>query len=149
MRHNSKQASAPMSTRVSTQVSLKYYVEPLGCAKNQVDAETMMACLDAAGAEAADGPEDAALIIVNSCGFIEDAKREAINTVLEFRRLFPDKKIILSGCLARRYADELREDLTEADAVFADSNVGTATLIIKGINSYKGKMSVTFLIERA
>jgi ribosomal protein S12 methylthiotransferase len=102
---------------------LKYYVEPLGCAKNQVDAETLIAHLNTAGAELAEDPEDAVLIIVNSCGFIEDAKRESINTVMEFRKIYPDKKIILSGCLARRHQRELEKELAEADAIFADEEL--------------------------
>jgi ribosomal protein S12 methylthiotransferase len=102
---------------------MKYYLEPLGCAKNHVDAETMIAHLDAAGAELAEDPGDAGLIIVNSCGFIEDAKKEAINAVIGFRRLYPGKKIILSGCLAQRYQAELRLELNEADAVFGNSRL--------------------------
>ena len=64
-------------------------------------------------------PEEADLIIVNSCGFIESAKQESINTVIELRRAFPHAKIVLTGCLARRYETELRESLTEADIVSA------------------------------
>jgi ribosomal protein S12 methylthiotransferase len=98
---------------------VKFYIESLGCAKNQVESEIMMASLISAGLEAAPDAEAADIIIVNSCGFIEAAKRESINTVIELRRLYPQKKIMLAGCLALRYADELRESLTEADAVYA------------------------------
>jgi ribosomal protein S12 methylthiotransferase len=62
---------------------------------------------------------EADCIIVNSCGFIESAKRESINTVLELRRDFPRAKIVLTGCLARRYEHELRESLVEADVIYA------------------------------
>ncbi|MDR2658603.1 MAG: 30S ribosomal protein S12 methylthiotransferase RimO [Spirochaetaceae bacterium] len=102
---------------------MKFYLEPLGCAKNQVDAETIIAHLDAAGAEFVENPDEAALIIVNSCGFIEEAKREAIDTVISFRNNYPDKKIILSGCLAMRYEKELSRELREADAVFGGGNL--------------------------
>lgn len=102
---------------------MKYYVEPLGCAKNQVDAETMIVHLNAAGAVFAENPDDADLLIVNSCGFIEEAKREAINVTLEFRKEYPGKKIILAGCLAQRYLKELGEELTEADAVIGNSSL--------------------------
>ena len=102
---------------------MKYYVEPLGCAKNQVDAETMIARLDAAGALLAGDPRDADLIIVNSCGFIEEAKREAINVTLGFRKEYPGKKIILAGCLAQRYLKELGEELSEADAVIGSGSL--------------------------
>jgi ribosomal protein S12 methylthiotransferase len=97
---------------------MKYYVEPLGCAKNQVDAENMIAALDVAGAESAETPGSADIIIVNSCGFIEEAKKESVNAVISFRNTYPDKKIILAGCLAQRYRTELGRILGEADAIF-------------------------------
>lgn len=59
--------------------------------------------------------EDAALIVVNTCAFIESAKRESVNTILSFRQLYPDKKISVRGCLAERYHKELQESLPEAD----------------------------------
>jgi len=95
-----------------------YYLDLFGCAKNQVDAENMMSHLDKAGWERACDAELSDLIIVNSCGFIESAKRESIDAVLEWRKFYPEKKILLAGCLARRYAEELPGLLTEAD-IFA------------------------------
>jgi ribosomal protein S12 methylthiotransferase len=107
----------------STGLSKRYFLDPFGCAKNQVDAENMMARLDAAGWTAcADAPE-ADLIIVNSCGFIEAAKRESINAVLLWRARYPEKKILLSGCLPRRYPAELAESLTEADGFFGGEDI--------------------------
>jgi len=101
---------------------LRYYIDPFGCVKNQVDAENMMACLDKAGWETSNA-ETADLIIVNSCGFIENAKKESINAVIGWRRLYPEKKILLAGCLAQRYAKELAESLTEADGFFGIENI--------------------------
>jgi ribosomal protein S12 methylthiotransferase len=101
-----------------------YFLDPFGCVKNQVDAETMMALLAASGWSAATEPEDADLIIINSCGFIESAKQESINAVLSWRKLYPHKKILLAGCLAQRYATELAEALPEADALFGNSDLG-------------------------
>jgi ribosomal protein S12 methylthiotransferase len=103
---------------------LKYFLDPFGCVKNQVDAETMMAFLGDAGWKAAAVPEEAQLIIVNSCGFIESAKQESINAVLRWRKLFPDKKILLEGCLAQRYGRELAEALPEADLLFGNGDPG-------------------------
>ncbi|MDR0663606.1 MAG: 30S ribosomal protein S12 methylthiotransferase RimO [Spirochaetaceae bacterium] len=117
---------------------MKYHVEPLGCAKNQVDAETIMAHLNAAGAELAESPEEAGLIIVNSCGFIEEAKRESINAVLGFRKKYPGKKIILSGCLARRYQKELEKELVEADAIFADANLAAIAPFAFRLTGFSG-----------
>jgi ribosomal protein S12 methylthiotransferase len=102
---------------------LKYFLDPFGCVKNQVDAETMMAFLGEAGWEAAADPEEARLIIVNSCGFIESAKRESIDAVLRWRKLFPDKRILLAGCLAQRYHKELAEALPEADLLFGGGDL--------------------------
>ena len=74
-----------------------------------------MAHLNNAGWENVSDSEHADLIIVNSCGFIESAKQESINAVLEWRKLYPGKKILLSGCLSQRYAKEMSEILPEAD----------------------------------
>ncbi|MDR0320835.1 MAG: 30S ribosomal protein S12 methylthiotransferase RimO [Treponema sp.] len=101
---------------------MKYYLDPFGCVKNQVDAENMMAHLNKEGWESVSDGEQADLIIVNSCGFIESAKQESINAVLEWRKLYPEKKILLAGCLAQRYEKELRETLTEADGFMGIEN---------------------------
>ncbi|MCL1814651.1 MAG: 30S ribosomal protein S12 methylthiotransferase RimO [Treponema sp.] len=92
-----------------------YFLDPFGCAKNQVDAEIMAARLNKAGWAGTDDPDGADLIIVNSCGFIEAAKRESINAVLAWKKQYPEKKILLAGCLTQRYRSELEENLTEAD----------------------------------
>jgi ribosomal protein S12 methylthiotransferase len=101
-----------------------YFLDPFGCAKNQVDAETMMAHLAAAGWSPAAAPADADLIIVNSCGFIESAKRESVNAVLSWRRAYPGKKILLAGCLAQRYGEELARAMPEADGLFGNTELG-------------------------
>jgi ribosomal protein S12 methylthiotransferase len=94
---------------------MRYFLDPFGCVKNQVDSENMMARLDKAGWENTHDAELADLIIVNSCGFIESAKQESVNAVLGWRKIYPSKKILLAGCLAQRYAKELPEILPEAD----------------------------------
>ena len=87
----------------------------------------MMAHLNNAGwksaGNTAEDAKEADLIIVNSCGFIESAKQESINAVLEWRKLYPQKKILLAGCLAQRYAKDLREILPEADGFFGVENI--------------------------
>ena len=102
---------------------MTYYLDSFGCVKNQVDAENMMASLNRSGWAASEDAEDADLIIVNSCGFIESAKRESINAVLNWRRFYPKKKILLAGCLAQRYIKELSEELREADGFFGTENL--------------------------
>jgi len=111
---------------------LLYYLDPFGCAKNQVDAENMMAHLNGAGWSAAPDAADADLVIVNSCGFIESAKQESINAVLGWRKLYPGKKILLAGCLAQRYAKQLAEALPEADGFFGTDDI---TKIVDVANS--------------
>ncbi|MDR2394382.1 MAG: 30S ribosomal protein S12 methylthiotransferase RimO [Treponema sp.] len=106
---------------------MRYYLDPLGCAKNQVDAETMMAFLKEASWVSVEDPVLAELIIINSCGFIEKAKQESINAVLEYRKTYPDKKIVLAGCLAQGYAQELAEALPEADLIFGNRDLAQIT----------------------
>jgi ribosomal protein S12 methylthiotransferase len=103
---------------------MTFYLDPFGCVKNQVDAENIMALLGNAGWTAAEDPGAADLIIINSCGFIESAKRESINAVLAWRKNYPDKKILLAGCLSQRYGAELAESLPEADGIFGNSDLG-------------------------
>ena len=94
---------------------MTFYIENLGCAKNQVDAETIIASLEQAGHDYVDTPARAELIIVNSCGFIDSAKEESIDTVLALRVSYPDSKLVMTGCLAERYSDELKTEMTEVD----------------------------------
>jgi ribosomal protein S12 methylthiotransferase len=77
-----------------------------------------MAELEADGYVRAEQAEDAGLIVINTCAFIESARRESINTILSFRRLYPGKRISVRGCLAERYPKELKESLPEADEFY-------------------------------
>jgi ribosomal protein S12 methylthiotransferase len=121
---------------------MRYYLDPFGCVKNQVDAETMMAFLNGSGWVQAEDPEAADLIIVNSCGFIESAKQESINAVLSWRRRCPETKILLAGCLAQRYVRELAESLPEADVIFGNAalaGIGEAAGRALGRGGEKGE----------
>lgn len=92
----------------------------LGCNKNQVDAERMLYKIREAGYQLVADAALSDIVIVNTCGFIESAKQEAIETILEFGKLKEEgriKKIIVTGCLAERYKEEVAELLPEADAV--------------------------------
>jgi ribosomal protein S12 methylthiotransferase len=106
---------------------LRYFLDPFGCVKNQVDAENMMAHLNQSGWENVSDADAADLIIVHSCGFIESAKQESINAVLSWRKNFPGKKILLAGCLAERYAKELSASLPEADGFFGVKDISKIT----------------------
>ena len=100
---------------------MKFYIENLGCAKNQVDAEQMITSLRKKGWEYCSA-EDSEIIIVNTCGFIKPAKEESINTTLALKNQYPDKKIIMAGCLAQRYGSTFAESFTELDGIFGNRN---------------------------
>lgn len=92
----------------------------LGCPKNQVDAEHMLAMMDAEGWEIVDYVDGCDVVIVNTCGFIDDAKKEAIENILDMVELKKEgviSKIIVTGCLAQRYKDEIVKEIPEVDAV--------------------------------
>jgi ribosomal protein S12 methylthiotransferase len=100
-----------------------FYIENLGCAKNQVDAEVLLSQLEGKGWRYRETTDEAALIILNTCGFIRPAKDEAINTFFELRSLYPDKKILLAGCFAQRYGRELADRIPEADGIFGNHDL--------------------------
>lgn len=92
----------------------------LGCPKNQVDAEHMLAMMDAEGWEIVDYVDGCDVVIVNTCGFIDDAKKEAIENILDMVELKKEgviSKIIVTGCLAQRYKEEIVKEIPEVDAV--------------------------------
>lgn len=92
----------------------------LGCPKNQVDSEMMLKKLSDAGFEIIDTAVGADVVIINTCGFIEEAKKEAIENILEMAQLKEDGevgKIIVIGCMAQRYQEEIRKEMPEVDAV--------------------------------
>ena len=102
----------------------RVYIEQLGCAKNQVDAEVMLEHLRSAGTwEYTDSPDTADMILVNTCGFIQDARKESIDTLLELRRAYPGAKIMMTGCLAERYAEEMQGAMPEADGFFGNRDL--------------------------
>src|ERR1700692_3899357 len=98
----------------------------LGCPKNLVDSEVMMGLLARAGAELTRRADDADVIVVNTCSFIESAQQESVNTILEMaahKTGGKAKKLIVAGCLVERFRDQIRQDIPEVDAV-----VGTGEL---------------------
>ena len=111
----------------------KVYVENLGCAKNQVDAEVMVASLAEDGYEPVENADEATLIIVNTCGFIESARAESIDAFFELKNQYPDKKILFTGCLAQRYSQELKDELTEADAIFGNRDLKEINSVVKAV----------------
>lgn len=112
-------------------IELLYFLDQHGCAKNQVDGELILSAMAGLGWTMTGEPEKADLVIVNSCGFIESAKKESIDAVITARVSCPRAKVLLAGCLAERYADELAEGLQEADAFFGNGDLSRLPEIIK------------------
>ena len=95
-----------------------YFIETLGCPKNQVDSDKIEGTMLADGLVAAASADEADLIVVNTCAFIEEAREESIHTILALdNERLPGAKLVVTGCMAERYGDELAEALPEADAV--------------------------------
>src|SRR5271154_5668005 len=126
--NSSKQPEAPAAElRVGP---LRVGFVSLGCPKNLVDSEVMMGLLDHAGAQITSDPETADVLVVNTCSFIDSAKQESVDTILEMARHKAShgtggkaQKLIVAGCLVERYRDEIRKNIPEVDAV-----VGTGEL---------------------
>src|SRR5438067_13027871 len=98
----------------------------LGCPKNLVDSEVMMGLLAASGAEITARAEDADIIVVNTCSFIESAQQESVNAILEMAQHKASgraRKLVVAGCLVERFRSEIQNDIPEVDAV-----VGTGEL---------------------
>jgi ribosomal protein S12 methylthiotransferase len=112
-----------MSDSASTQVVC---VLSLGCAKNRVDSEVVLGRLRAAGYRVTDDPEEATLLVVNTCGFIEAAREESVDTVLQAGRWKserPGRTVLVAGCLVQRYGEELADSLPEADKLLGTSRL--------------------------
>ena len=107
-----------------------FFLDQHGCAKNQVDGELLIGILTDKGWQKTIEPEKADLIIVNSCGFIEPAKRESIEAVIAARTAYPQAKILLAGCLAERYGDIFKTEFEEADAFFGNGDLSQLPILI-------------------
>ena len=108
----------------------------LGCPKNQVDAEVMLGQLAAAGYRIAAGPAEADIVVVNTCGFVQDAKEESIQTVLDaatLKRTGRCRALLVSGCLAQRYARELPELLPEVDGFVGTGEFPRIAEIVRSV----------------
>jgi len=115
-------------------MSRKILFVSLGCDKNRVDSEKMLGLLADDGWEITDDETLADVIVVNTCCFINDAKEESINTLLEMARLKTEgncRVLVAAGCLAERYAAEIREELPEVDAILGTAAVGEIAEVIR------------------
>jgi ribosomal protein S12 methylthiotransferase len=102
----------------------RIYFVSLGCPKNQVDTELMLGQVQAAGHALVDAPEAADVIVVNTCAFIDAAKEESVDTILEMaqHKRSGARQLVVTGCLAQRYADELARDIPEIDHLLGSAD---------------------------
>ncbi|MEM1485538.1 30S ribosomal protein S12 methylthiotransferase RimO [Oscillospiraceae bacterium PP1C4] len=126
-------------------MKIKVGMVSLGCSKNQVDAELMLAMIVKGGYEICADASKCDVVIVNTCGFIEDAKKESIENILEFCQMKEDgqvKVVVVTGCLAERYREQVASEIPEADVVLG---IGKNTDIIKAIDdALHGKKTIAF-----
>lgn len=125
----------------------KIHLTTLGCSKNIYDSELLLGQLNGSGAQSVSSPEDADIIIINTCGFIASAKQESIDAILEAEKIKqhdPAKKVIVCGCLSQRYGSELKKDLPSVDAIFGTEDFRN---ILRFLNM-NGKSSPEYLYEK-
>ena len=117
---------SPEALTTSKSVTKVSFVS-LGCPKNLVDTEVMMGMLAEAGAELTSQPQDADVIVVNTCSFIANAQQESVDTILEMARLKASgraRKLVVAGCLVERFRDQIRHDIPEVDVVVGTGELG-------------------------
>lgn len=114
------------------------WLTTLGCAKNQVDSEKVTAMLSEAGYTWAESPESADVVLVNTCAFIEDARAESVDTILELEeRKRPDAHSVVIGCMAQRYGTEVEDALPEVDAVLGLDRYGELVSTLDQLTSWQ------------
>src|SRR5712671_4884669 len=126
---------------------MKIGLVSLGCPKNLVDSEVMLGLAQEAGHELTRDPEGADVLVVNTCAFIDKAKQESIDTILEMARHKKDgscQRLIVTGCMAERYRDELRKEIPEIDAVLGTGEVPDIVKAIGGAANPSGVSPLTF-----
>ena len=126
----------------------KVSVITLGCSKNTVDSERLMKQIELNNFELCNDPNDAETVIINTCGFIEAAKEESVNTILNAAMLKEKgqiKNIIVAGCLSKRYEKDLRLELPEVDSFFGTEDYEAIIKHLGGELKYTGIFSTNFI----
>ncbi|HEV8345044.1 MAG TPA: 30S ribosomal protein S12 methylthiotransferase RimO [Vicinamibacterales bacterium] len=124
----------------------------LGCPKNLVDSEVMLGLAQQAGHELTNDAADAEVLVVNTCAFIDRAKQESIDTILEMAQHKKDgacRRLVVTGCLAERYRDELKKEIPEIDAVLGTGEVPQIVSAIAGAAGRPAERSVPLVFHRA
>ena len=117
----------------------------LGCDKNRVDSEQMLALLTVSGIELTDEEDEADIIVINTCCFIGDAKEESINTILEmaeYRTHGSCRALIVTGCLAQRYQDEIHQEISEVDAILGTNSIDSICEAIEYVLKAQAEASI-------
>ena len=120
------------------------YYTTLGCSKNDVDTASMRTILENKNYNTVFNPEAADVIVVNTCGFIEDAKKESIEEIFNMAEYTKgeNKKLVVSGCLAQRYADELMEEIPDIDCILGTGQIAHIDSYIENLNSNVRQKSI-------
>ncbi len=121
---------------------MKFFIDQHGCAKNQTDGELIAGFLIEKGYEFTLKASEADFILVNSCGFIQSAKKESIDAVCNIKKAYPKAKLILTGCLAERYANQLIEAMPELDGVFGNGDLSKIAAFMDSVK--KKRKAQTF-----
>src|SRR5512138_1605910 len=139
--------SATTTQKLATK-PLKVGFVSLGCPKNLVDSEVMMGLLSSNGAQITPRAEDADIIVVNTCAFIDTAKQESVDAILEMaahKTAGRVRKLIVAGCMVERYRDEIRKNIPEVDAVIGTGEL-ESILGAAGITPQNGARTSPFVI---
>jgi ribosomal protein S12 methylthiotransferase len=115
---------------------LKIGFVSLGCPKNLVDSEVMMGQLAARGHELTASPADADVLVVNTCSFIDPAKQESVDTILEmaeYKRTGRAQRLLVAGCLVERYRDDIRQQIPDVDAVVGTNELDSIVELCEGL----------------
>src|SRR5579884_742094 len=135
-----------------TKKLLKVGFTSLGCPKNLVDSEVMMGILARAGYELTPRADDADVLVVNTCSFIETAQQESVDTILEMaehKKFGRAKKLVVAGCLVERYRDQIRLQIPEVDAVIGTGEVEKILAAIEGEWRAEAVVAPSFLYHDA
>ena len=128
----------------------KVYFVSLGCPKNRVDSEVMLGAMDQAGHRLVTAPDEAEVIVVNTCGFIDAAKEESIDTILEMAQYKTDgacKKLVVTGCLTQRYPDEVARGIPEIDHILGSADYVGIARIVGQVDARGGKTKKLPVVE--
>ena len=121
----------------------------LGCPKNLVDSEVMMGQLASRGHELTTQPDQADVIVVNTCSFIDPAKKESVDTILEmaeYKKIGRAQRLVVAGCLVERYRGDIQKDLPEVDAIIGTNEIDSIVAVCEGIpNDAQGGTAAPYL----